>query len=366
MSLEARAGSADPPPQPSTDTESPRDRPREQWVDAAKAVSITLVVLFHVMSWLEVAGVSRDPLVLRVLQTTGGMRLPLFFLASGLFATRWVQKPSWRAFANGKLALLVWVYLVWQLSAFAYRYSGAVILTDEKDGALEDQLIRVLMSPVRANSELWFLWALALFFVLARLLRRWPSWLVVLAAAAVSVFWSTVVLPAGVHVRMGEAGKAGMYFVFFMVGQRYSNPIRDLAARIRWWQAAFVVAAWILTLGVLQAGLTLPAHIFYEQLFGVTAGICLAVLLARVRVVTFLGRHTLPVYVSHMTFIHVIVLTLYFTGGPDHLSLAALPWLLTPAAVLLGLALHRYAASTVLFNPPAWFAVGEPSRRQGS
>lgn len=65
-------------------------KPRLGWVDAAKAISIVLVVLTHAQVELAFIGVSAvwSDAAVDVFAT---MRMPLFFAASGLFATKWMS-----------------------------------------------------------------------------------------------------------------------------------------------------------------------------------------------------------------------------------------------------------------------------------
>ena len=91
--------------------------PRVGWPDVAKGICILLVVLWHVVTKVVVgipgAGAVTDAWVMLNAQLLP-LRIPLFFLVSGMFAARAVlagDGASWRRRA-GRLALL---YLVWVL-----------------------------------------------------------------------------------------------------------------------------------------------------------------------------------------------------------------------------------------------------------
>lgn len=345
---------------------------RERWVDAAKAISITLVVLYHTGHWLTYAGLDPGAVLQRVIDSTGGVRMPTFFLASGLFATAWIHERDWRTLANRKLLLLTWVFLAWQLAMFAYKYAAALTLPGQRDDSLAAHLVRVVVAPVRPNAELWFLWALVVFFVLAKLWREIPSRRVVLGAAALSLLWSAVVSPAlGVdRLRLlGGAGAAPMYFFFFVAGERYRDDILATVARLRRWQAAALVAGWAIAFGWFDilgpAGEVPGAATFAKQVTGVCAGVALAVLLAPVAAVRYVGRNTLPVYLSHTSLVVLFAIAYHASGiQPPPPIRAALPWLVAVTAIALGLGLHRVAGDTVLFRPPAWFRLrqGTPMR----
>jgi uncharacterized membrane protein YcfT len=337
---------------------------RERWVDAAKAISITLVVLYHAGHWLGYAGIQTGPVLQRVIDTTDGLRMPTFFFASGLFATAWIHERDWRTLVNGKLALLAWVFLAWQLAMFVYKYAAAYTLPGQRDDSLLDHVLRVVVAPVRPNAELWFLWALVVFFVLAKLLAGRPPARLVLGAAVVSLVWSGVVAPWLGPERMrvmGGASAAPMYFVFFVAAERYRLTIRDVVSRARPWHAAVVALLWSVAIGgfdLLGRVQAVPGAMFLEQLVGVAAGVSVALLIAPVRAIRYLGRNTLPVYLSHTTFVVLFAIGYHLLHG--HLTrplVLLVPWLVAATAILLGLGLHRVAGSTVLFRSPSWFTV---------
>ena len=336
---------------------------RHRWVDAAKGLSIILVVLAHTAHWVDFAGIPTGPVLDAVNHSAGAVRMPLFFLASGLFAGRWML-VSWRRLANDKLAPLVWVFLLWQVAMFGYKYLAAVVLPDQQDTGLADHLLRVLVAPLRPNAELWFLWALVVFFIGARLVVHWNRWATLAVFTAVSLLWSTAVYPllggAGQRLLGPGLGTFPMFFVFFIVGALFRDRILAVVEGVAWWVAALVAGAWIVAFPVLHldAVVRFPGAVFVGQVIGIIAGISAAVLLARVRPITYLGERTLPVYLSHTTFVVVIACALYLAGVSVDSPLAlAIPPLIALAAIALGLLLYRFTAGTVLFRAPDWFRV---------
>lgn len=336
---------------------------RHEWVDAAKAISITLVVLTHAATWLADIGIDGGLVIERINFAAAGGRMPLFFLASGLFAGKWLAR-DWRDLVNRKLAVLSWAFLAWQLVMFGYKYTAALLLPGQENASLAEHLMRMLAAPVRPNAELWFLWALVVFFAAAKLIRAWPRRWALAAAAALSIAWSGVVMPALGPELLRLAGpglsKFPCYFVFFLAGATFSAAILDVGARARWWQGFAVMVVWVVVIGIVNVfepiG-SIVGVVFVEQIAGVIGGAALAVVLAPIRAVRSLGQRTLPVYLSHTTFIVMIACALHLTGvtvnGAAATALALVGAVL--ASVLLGLALHRRWGATVLFNPPSWF-----------
>lgn len=334
---------------------------RLDWVDAAKGISIFLVVLTHATLWLEFAGLEPNGFLERFNQTVGSIRMPLFFAMSGLFAAKWMHTP-WRDLMRGKVAILLWTFLLWQVAMFAYKTSAGQILPDQENAGVVAQLVRALAAPVRPNAELWFLWALIVFFVAAKLVRDWRPDVAVGVALFVSVLWSGVVQDAlGDNVlRLLGPGlaKFPVYFVFFLAAAVFSGPIRGAVARVRLWVAALVVAAWIFAFGVTDvlAPLgNLPGLTTLRQLAGIAAGIAAGVLLQRFAVVAYLGANTLPVYLSHTTFIVAVACGLHLAGVDVSAASAWLPWALALVSIAFGLLLGRIFGGTWLFDSPRWF-----------
>lgn len=145
-------------------------RRRIEWIDLVKAVSVLLVVFMHASNTLvDLAGPSGVTAVLQhINHLLEPMRMPVFFLVSGMLASSAVHRP-WSKSGNRTLGM-VYLYLVWMLLFFGFiTVFGS---------APSDPVSSILF----AKSGFWYLYAMALFFVIARLLRNQPAWVVVAVA----------------------------------------------------------------------------------------------------------------------------------------------------------------------------------------
>ncbi|MGW9551511.1 acyltransferase family protein [Citricoccus zhacaiensis] len=347
----------------------PTSRPRAQWVDTAKGISILLVVLLHTSLWLRQADMDRIPAFSTLNTAFEDLRMPLFFAMSGLFAAKWLA-AGWGDFLRTKASLLVWVFLLWQIPVIAYRIIGGHLLPGMVHTDLGTQLETWAWSPLRANAELWFLWALVLFLLAGRLLQKVPTGWVVGSAAALSVMWSGLVWPGATGLEGGELRhlvgtglyEAPAYFLFFIAAARGSSRVCDGVARVPQTVWAAVAVGWLVTFawfGAFEDQRDQPGVVFLCQVCGVIGGSALTVSLQRIRpaarALAFLGRHTLEVYLSHTTIVVALASVLYLTGSP----LLAVPWAawtvvaVALAAIALGLLLGRAARGTWLLEPPA-------------
>ena len=185
---------------------------RTQWADVAKGICILLVVLWHVVvkHYLQIDWHLRAPIPGAwgaLGEQLLPLRMPLFFTISGMFAVGAVGRP-WRVLGRSKLAKFGYLYAVWLLIHTAVLALAPDFKTDRAHGPLE-LLEQLTITP----SNLWYLYALALYFAVAKAVRRVPPALVLAVALALST-----IAAAGLLATPGN--RAGVYqnLVFFLAG----------------------------------------------------------------------------------------------------------------------------------------------------
>ncbi len=337
---------------------SPTDR--LGWVDAGRGLAIALVVFFHTAQWLREAGLEVTGWVL-VNETIATLRLPVFFVLAGLFAQKWMTAP-WGRLWGIKLSLFVWVYALWSIIA-TFTFMLGLHLQGAQGNYLF-QLTNIPLLPFSPRFELWFIWALAIFFVVARLLYRIPVVVQLLTTGALSfvaLSWFAVWFPSA------NTGWTGIpkYFFFFLVGLHLRAAIlrasETLGARVL--AAGFV--AWLVVAVVGTASgwaKTMPGYYFATCLLGLVAGLAVARVLARWAMLRSLGAQTLPVYVTHTSIILVIAWLLAQASGV--LAAPWWGWLLVPTVALAAIAgslalahaAERRAPWRYLYVAPPWFS----------
>ncbi|GAB3253536.1 acyltransferase family protein [Kineosporia babensis] len=325
---------------------------RVVWIDTVRGLTIALVVLLHATEWVQETGVrisAWDP----VNELAETLRMPMFFLCSGILAAKWLHGP-WRELFGRRVLVLGWVYLLWQVIGSGQALVAAQITGDQLTPLR--MLASLLASPLRPRFELWFIWALAVIFVLARLgSGRSPGRQIGLGLVVAALAFSSLV-PAGLN-----EGWAGVprYYVFFLIGCYHRPLLLALGAgmtRIRAWAA---VAAWLLTTGLaLQFGvLGWPGVGLAARLVAVLAGVALGLLLQPLKVFGHLGSRTLAIYLAHTPLVVLMVFLFDQAGGTgaDHTVLLSIPLVFSVLAVALSLALHWLALRgglRVLYGPP--------------
>lgn len=330
-------------------------KPRIDWVDSGRGLAIALVVLFHSTNWLGEAGFGVAGWDFFD-ETIASIRLPLFFTMSGLFAVKWMR-ASWRDLWRSKVSLFVWVFAIWSVIATFSFMLGLNLQGAE--GNYLGQLKDILWAPFLPRFELWFIWALALFFVVAKLIHRLPA----PVQLGVSGVLSFIALS---DLFVGNAGWVGSakYFFFFLGGILLRDHI------IRWSTSArpailasvFVVWSMLALAGTALGFRAFPGYYFLCCVVGVFAGVAVSRVLARIPGPRYLGTRTLPVYLTHTTIILIVVWVLSkIVPLPDLAVLGVvLPPVLAAVAIAASLGLSRaFARNRVLryaYEQPRWFA----------
>lgn len=348
------------------------DRARLSWPDAAKAVCILLVVVGHVSYLLlDVAGprwfvAAGSPQVWNAVDVLlRPVRMPLFFAVSGFFAASALARP-WAATLRPRVGQNLYLHVLWLLIGFGV--SAAVAIPTYMAPPTARQLPEALLT---ASYGLWYLYALAFYFLLARLTRSWPAWVPVALAAGLAVVSFTGVLPGD---KDGDTHSVLENLVWFLAGARFPDALRRLSARRRPVLALGLGALLAVVLvglrfvhppTVVQAFVEIPT-----RAAAIVVGVLVAVLFTSgfprlTAPLLRLGRRTLPVYAFHGILLMLLQRPLADVTEPLFTRLPRIvlwgvvlvyPILLTAAFTWLCLAFHtltRLVGAGFLFALPA-------------
>ncbi|MFE6963891.1 acyltransferase family protein [Agromyces sp. NPDC057679] len=324
--------------------------PRLGWADVARAAAIALVVLYHVGgAWIDavLAETGRvGAMIGAVNELLLTVRMPLFFLVSGMLATRALDRP-FAAVRRSRILDLLWPYAIWSL-AFAPCWAFAY-------GAGLADLPRALGWIPELSGAYWYLPALVVFFLAARAAGRHRAALLGVAvllwlcAPVLAPFVTT--LPAGLTLY-----RLMTFFVWFVAGATLRSVLDRMAGAPPALGLVLAVSWTVLSLLDRSSAWSITPAL---SLLGVTAAVMLCGAAARIpRVASagrFLGGRTLAIYLMHPVALTVLVIVIPPIPGGD---LAALV-LVVGATTLLtaGPAVLRPHLPDGLFRLPL------PSRR---
>ena len=162
---------------------------RLNWIDIAKGIATLLVVYRHVLYGIGRRGFDVGVYLWDLNEMVYSFRMPLFFILSGLFFARSVQKRSKIEFLGYKVNSLIYPYLLWALVQVTLQVALSAITNSNRD--INDYLF-ILIRP-RAIDQLWFLYTLfnvtILYFSLKYVLRIPKNLLIVVCILA--LYFST-------------------------------------------------------------------------------------------------------------------------------------------------------------------------------
>ncbi len=323
-------------------------KPRIDWVDYGKGICIILVVMMHSTLGVEKA-LAETSWMHAFIDWAKPFRMPDFFLISGLFLAARIDRP-WRSYLDSKVVHFAYFYVLWMTIQFALKAKGFVA-----EMGVEGTALQYLHGFVEPWGTLWFIYMLAVFFIVTKATRGLPVLAVWLAGAALEM--------ARIHTGWLLVDEFASRFVYFYSGYVLAPHVFRLAER-------FLAANWFAVLaGLVIWGFGNAWMVFsgYAELpllslalgyIGCTAVVATSCLLARLRlldIVRYCGENSIVIYLAFFAFMAasriVLVKTGLITDG------GAISLIVTAAGVIGPLVLHWLVKRTparILFERPAW------------
>ena len=305
---------------------------REIWADVAKGLAIVFVVYGHAYRGLREANLLSDSpawaIVDYVIYTT---HMPVFFFITGYFFDASIRKGG-RKFWSGRLAVLVWPYLLWSFLQFQAQLLGdALKLTNGSPDPY--RILTILWDPI---SPFWFLYALIAALLVSTLLRGMNALVPALVSAA-------VLLLSSLSSSMGVVNDIAYALFYVSCGRLWHLFEQPMSARLPLFQAFGVplfaaTAALGFVLGIPDR-LNVPAA-FAGLLVVMTVSNAIARGSLGTRLFATLGSYSMGIYVMHITVLGAArALGMQLFGGSIPLTLmlemvlgVALPMLVQKAA----------------------------------
>jgi uncharacterized membrane protein YcfT len=309
---------------------------RLDWVDAAKGLSILLVVAHHTVWYLQRSG-QAPAAVIAANEALASLRMPLFFLASGLFVAGPLA-ASWRVVLHKRVALFVYLYVIWTIIRFTFFATLVPPVVDPDDSANPVALAWALLLP---GPSMWFLYALAVFAVVAKLMRPLPVWLQLGATGVLSALVGAGLLEFG-DTRWTYISR---FLFFFLLGCYARHLVERVARSTSLLRVVVAMVVCVVSAGAAVAlGLrSIPGVALALQCFAVTFGVLFAAWISPYRLgrpLVKMGQQTLPIYLTHMLWLAVIMIGLRHVDLPTAAAYA-LPFVMVPVLTALSLLTQR-------------------------
>ena len=323
-------------------------KPRVEWVDYAKGICIILVVMMHSTLGVE-----------KALGTTGHLsafiewarpfRMPDFFLISGLFLSRRID-GNWRDYLDKKVIHFGYFYVLWFTIQFAMKGYGFY-----QDLGLAGLIQQYALGFIEPFGTLWFIYMLAIFFVVVKISRNVSPLLIFAAAAALEI--------AHIHTGWSLPDEFASRFVYFFAGYWLSSYVFN-ATNIMWQRNLLTLMAMLYiwatghSFAMLNGVSKLPVMSLMLGFAGASAVITTSIVLARsggLKWLRYFGENSIVIYLAFVLFmapIRTIAIKLVPNINPDVLSLVT-----TTVSIIGAVALFwvvRNTKMSFLFKRPAW------------
>lgn len=274
------------------------------WVNLAKAVCIVLVVVMHCENhflqakWIEGGWIFEQWHMLN--ETIRPLRMPMFFLVSGLLASSSILEP--RADTERKRLLRpLYLYVVWGVILQAL----IPVLPEQTffNWSEDNSLLAILLVAVAA----WYMVALAVYYIFTRLTLGLPLWLVLGGCAvlsALAAFYETSLA--------GHQHKILRCAIFFVAGVRMKPLVLAYASSATVRRALTLLSLYLP--GALICA-SLGTFFLIVDMLAVALGITLAAIAvqkakALASVASWLGNRTLGIYLIHFLWLEMTLIAL--------------------------------------------------------
>ena len=328
---------------------------RVDWVDYAKGICIIAVVTLYAAAeakntlgssgWMQYWADFAKP-----------FRMPDFFLISGLFLARTINKP-WRHYLDRKVVHFLYFYTVWSIIYMIYRIGAGEFVGESFIFVSKSFVSMFLFWPFH---QMWFILMLPIFFICTRLLKGVPVWLVFPVLCLIHVF-----PPIEVQMSM-MPGDFFARYVFFYAGYAFAPYFFRFARKV---QDYTLIALLLLTCwGVVNSLFVFNGYLQYKIITlglgfcGVFAVIAVAALLQKLDFMgwlQYLGANSIIVYLPFflpMKVASVAINKVYPLASPGLFSVAV-----TVLSILASVLFYRLAQKTAggvwLLSRPAWVKV---------
>jgi uncharacterized membrane protein YcfT len=321
---------------------------RVDWVDYAKGICIVMVVMMHSTLGMELAA-GREGFMHAVVEFARPFRMPDFFLISGLFLARVIDR-DWRTYLDRKVVHFAYFYVLWVTIQFVIKAPS--FAAQQGWAQVGHDYLEAFIEPF---GTLWFIYLLPIFFVVTKFLRGVPPLVVWLLLAGLEM--------THLHTTWTVPDEFAARFVYFFTGYWMASRVFAFAAAVQAHPrlALMTLALWALINGALvHFGFsTWPIVSLALGLAGACAVIAVGALLARMNwlnALRYCGEHSIVIYLAFFLPMAATRVALLRFGIITDIGWASV--VITTVGVFGALALWWAARNTALkflFERPAMF-----------
>jgi uncharacterized membrane protein YcfT len=328
---------------------------RIDWVDYAKGFCIVFVVMMHSTLGVELTS-GHEGWMHHVVEFARPFRMPDFFLISGLFLANVINR-DWRTYLDRKVVHFAYFYLLWMSIQFVFKAPGIA-----QEHGVHEVVRLYLLSLIDPFGTLWFIYLLPIFFVVVKLTKRVPVWIMWPIAAGLEI--------AHLQTDWTVPGEFAQRFVYFYTGYVLAAHVFKVAKRVQDNPAnGFVMLAlWAPVNGVMVAlgWSQLPFISLALGLLGAAAVVRVSALMSisdAFKPLRYFGEHSIVIYLAFFLPMAATRSVLLKSGIISDVGTEAL--IITAAGVIGALMLYwlvRWTPLSFLFERPRVFWLKDKPR----
>ena len=281
---------------------------RVAWVDYSKGICIILVVMMHsVTSYATL--VNGWTWLHNVVEFAYPFRMPDFFLIAGLFLSRTINGPL-TSYVDKKVIHFLYFYIMW-LAIQMFFVDMNILVADPLEWVRQ-----FFIGWVDPYQTMWFVYMLAVFFVVTRIIRKVPVAFVFAGAALLQTLYH-----AGFETGWSVIDRFMDRYLYFFVGYACAPVIFDFAAKAG--KRAIVTIPLLIVWGVLNW--TAVQYDLHESpltsivlaFVGAGAVVATGSLLSRTKIgepIRYAGANSIVVYLSFVIPMKVAHKFFFMTG----------------------------------------------------
>jgi uncharacterized membrane protein YcfT len=313
---------------------------RVAWVDYSKGICIILVVMMHSVTsyatlvhgwtWLH-----------NVVEFAFPFRMPDFFLIAGLFLSRTINGPL-TTYIDKKVLHFLYFYIMW-LAIQMFFVEMNILVSDPMEWVRQ-----FFIGWVDPYQTMWFVYMLAVFYVVTRVIRKVPVPVVFAAAALLQTFYH-----AGFETGWSVVDRFMDRYLYFFTGYACAPVVFAFAAAAG--KRAIVTIPLLILWGMLNwTGVQYKLHespltSIVMAFVGAGAVVATGSLLSRTKIgepIRYAGANSIVVYLSFVIPMKVAHKFFLYTGlVSDAGTVMALS---TMFAVVAPLTFHYFIKNTPL------------------
>jgi len=289
---------------------------RLSWVDHARGMAIMLVVYRHVVVGMQRADIAVSSLMYNIQEVFFNFRMPVFFVLSGVFVAGGLKKKTAGNIALNRVYTILYPYLLWACINILLQVCFSQF-TNTKRTLLD---LRYIITQPREVDHLWYLLALFNTSILYLLIGR-----------VVKPLWLNVIIALGLHCLSFYLKDYSLfsdmffYYGYFFTGVTLSQFLLDadkreniLATGNLKWVLPFFIAG-----QVFWFTHRTQEEIYQLLFFVINLVACYMVFILAKQIskssrnnwLSYLGKHSLYIYILHVPIAAVIRSFLMRAGG---------------------------------------------------